>query len=391
VETGPCGPGLPPRRLLEPDDGLARQVVISRSRTARVVRAGGDVVARAEILARLYFHGPRWGGPTGQIPSASQGRPMFGTMVRRWTRTEEMGGRLDRVERQLEIQLLLLGKQLNHTVRNLPDGSPLQDAEFKVFSQFGDDGIIQFLLSAVPVSRPWFVEFGVEDYREATTRFLLQNDNWCGLVMDGSAENVASIKRSPWYAQHELTAKAAWVTAENINELLTEAGFTGPLGLLHIDVDGNELHLWNALEVADPDIVILEYNAILGPDHALTIPYDPAFDRRTAHSTWLYFGASLRALVEACARRGYGFVGCNSAGNNAYFVRRTLLGRVREVSIAEGFVMSRFRESRGPGGQMSFLTGGDRLAAIRDARYIDLERDEVRSVGDIFGLGDPRV
>ena len=311
---------------------------------------------------------------------------MFGKWVRRVIRLPEILGRLQQIQRQGEDQLLLQGRHMTHVVKGLPDGSPLRDAEFKVFSQFGDDGIIQYLLSAVSVSDNRFVEFGVEDYREATTRFLLQNDNWRGLVLDASAEHVTAIRNSREYAFHELTARAALVTAENINELLTDAGFAGPIGLLHIDIDGNELHVWNALKAADPDIVVLEYNALLGPDRVLTVPYDPDFDRRQAHFSWLYQGASIRALAAACQQRDYAFVGCNSAGNNAYFVRRGQLGRVREVSIEEGFVMSHFRESRDREGRMSFATGVDRLALMRDAVYLDLERDELRTVGEIFGV-----
>jgi hypothetical protein len=311
---------------------------------------------------------------------------MFGKWVRRVIRLPEIIDRLQRIEDQGEAQLLLQGKQLAHVVKSLPDGSPLRDAEFKVFSQFGDDGIIQFLLSAVSVSNDRFVEFGVESYREATTRFLLRNDNWRGLVLDSSAENVSAIRGSVDFWLHELQAEVATVTPDNINAFLTDAGFTGPIGLLHIDIDGNDLHVWNALEVADPDIVILEYNALLGPDHALTVPYDPCFDRRKAHSSWLYHGASIRAIVAACQRCGYAFVGCNSAGNNAYFVRRGQLGRVREVSIEDGFVMSRFRESRDRAGQPSFATGTERLALIRDTVFLDLERDQLRTVGEIFDL-----
>ena len=311
---------------------------------------------------------------------------MLGKSIRRWVRTQHLLDRFQQLEQQGERLLLLTGKQLSHTVKKLPDGSSLRDAEFKVFSQFGDDGIIQFLLSGVPVSDDRFVEFGVEDYREATTRFLMQNDNWRGLIMDSSEENVDAIRRSWWYGAHELTVRTAWVTAENINDLLSDAGFTGPLGLLHIDIDGNDLHVWNALSVAQPDIVILEYNALLGPDHVLTVPYDPAFDQTKAHFSSLYFGASLKALAESCDRRGYAFVGCNSAGNNAYFVRRSLIGRVREVTVAEGFVMSRFREARDVEGNRCHLTGVERLAVTRDAVYLDLERDELRTVGEIFGV-----
>jgi hypothetical protein len=315
-----------------------------------------------------------------------EGDGMFGRWVRRALRLPQILGRFEQLEYQGEAQLLLLGKQLSHTVKGLPDGASLRDAEFRVFSQFGDDGIIQYLLSAVPVSCDCFIEFGVEDYREATTRFLMHNDNWRGLVMDSSEDSITRIRQSWWYGLHELTVRKAWVTAENVNDHLADAGFAGPVGLLHIDIDGNDLHVWNAIDVVDPDIVILEYNALLGPDHSLTLPYDPAFDRTVAHSSWLYFGSSLRALADACAARDYAFVGCNSAGNNAYFVRRGKLGRVREVSIEEGFVMSRFRESRDNDGQFTFVSGADRLALMRDAVFLDLERDALRTVGEIYGV-----
>lgn len=310
---------------------------------------------------------------------------MFGNHIRRWARTEQIEGRLDALARQAEDLKLLIGRGLSHQVRGLPDGASLQQAEFKVFSQFGDDGIIQFLLSALPVCNDTFIEFGVEDYQESNTRFLMENDNWRGLVMDSSQDNVDRI-RNRWYGTHDLTALQAWVTAENINNLLEDGGFKGPIGLLHIDIDGNDLHVWEAIEAVQPDILILEYNAILGSEHRLTIPYDPDFDRRSAHWSWLYFGASLRALAESCDRKGYAFVGCNSAGNNAYFVRRPLIGRVRETSVEDGFVMSRFRESRDKAGAHSFLSGPDRLAAIRDCAFLDLERNEVRTVAEIYGL-----
>src|ERR671930_661977 len=60
----------------------------------------------------------------------------------------------------------------------------IRDSEFKVFSQFGEDGIIQFLVSQVAIAEETFVEFGVHDYRESNTRFLLVHDNWRGLIID---------------------------------------------------------------------------------------------------------------------------------------------------------------------------------------------------------------
>ena len=81
--------------------------------------------------------------------------------------------------------------------RQLSDLKPNQihAAEFRVFSQWGEDGILQHLLRHIPISRKVFVEFGVENYKEANTRFLLIKDNWEGLVLDGSRENIDYIKQ----------------------------------------------------------------------------------------------------------------------------------------------------------------------------------------------------
>ena len=50
-----------------------------------------------------------------------------------------------------------------------------RDAEFRVFSQWGEDGLIQYLLSRVPTPNKVFVEFGVENYLESNSRFLVLN------------------------------------------------------------------------------------------------------------------------------------------------------------------------------------------------------------------------
>ena len=69
----------------------------------------------------------------------------------------------------------------------------LSEVEFQVFSQFGDDGIIQYLVDKLPIKNKTFIEFGVEDYKESNTRFLLINNGWSGFVMDGDEKNVQQI------------------------------------------------------------------------------------------------------------------------------------------------------------------------------------------------------
>ena len=58
----------------------------------------------------------------------------------------------------------------------------IQDYEFKVFSQWGEDGILQHLTSVIEIPQKTFIEFGVEDFSESNCRFLLMKDNWRGFV-----------------------------------------------------------------------------------------------------------------------------------------------------------------------------------------------------------------
>src|ERR1700738_3813221 len=206
--------------------------------------------------------------------------------------------------------------------------SRLRDAEFKSFSQFGDDGIIQYLIHRLAPLPDSFVEFGVENYRESNTRFLLLNNNWRGLVMDGNKDSIRYVKKDDISWRHTLAARCAFINRDNINDLLTEAGFTGAIGLLSIDIDGIDYWVWEKLKVIDPVIVIVEYNSIFGPDLAVTIPYDPKFVRPQAHYSGQFWGASLKALALLADRKGYSLLGCNSAGNNAYFVRNDKLGQL---------------------------------------------------------------
>jgi hypothetical protein len=291
--------------------------------------------------------------------------------------------RVELIARQTESNALMLGKLLSNQVKALGPRRPLRDAEFKVTSQWGDDGIIQYLIANVPIESDTFVEFGVESYAEANTRFLLVNDNWRGLVIDGSAAYMAALRSSDIHWRHDLTAIDAFITRENINDLIGGAGFRGPLGILSVDIDGNDYWVWEALTVVDPAIVIVEYNSVFGRNRAVSVPYAADFVRGRAHSSNLYWGCSLRALCLLAERKGYAFVGCNTNGNNAYFVKRSLTGNLVITTPAEGYVASRFRESRDADGRLTYKAGSERFAVIADMPVINVERGVLARLGDL--------
>lgn len=286
---------------------------------------------------------------------------------------------------QLAESKMLTAKVLINQIAawgTLPD---IRDAEFKVFSQFGEDGILQYLIrqTRIPRELNTFVEFGVETYSEANTRFLLINDNWRGLIMDGDEDNMAKVKQSPLYWRHSLTAVAAFIDADNINRLIADAGFNGEIGVLSVDIDGNDYWVWDRINVVNPVIVVAEYNSVFGPHRAVTVPYDPTFVRGEAHFTNLYWGCSLKALQFVADRKGYALVGSNSAGNNAFFVRRDCLYDLKEISVESAYVESRFRESRDTSGSLTFLSGRARFDAISSLPVHDVEKDVIVPLGGL--------
>ncbi|MBD2269310.1 hypothetical protein H6F62_11165 [Anabaena sp. FACHB-1391] len=268
-----------------------------------------------------------------------------------------------------------LGRIESRQLQSL-DKLELQDNEFQVFSQWGEDGIIQMLLRHIEIPNKIFIEFGVENYTESNTRFLLINDNWAGLVIDGSPENISYIKQDSIYWQRNLKAVQAFIDQDNINKIIAENGIKGEIGILSIDIDGNDYWVWQAIDVVAPAIVIIEYNSIFGKDKAVTIPYDPSFVRSEAHYSMLYAGASLKALYNLGKAKGYSFVGCNSVGNNAFafFVRQDLKPTaIKELTVAEGYIASQFRESRDEKGNLSYLSWDEGNKILSSLPLVDLE------------------
>jgi hypothetical protein len=281
--------------------------------------------------------------------------------------------RLRRID-SIESRAVYLQEALGRIeARQTENAKTLREAEFRVFSQWGEDGIIQFLSRHVPIENKTFVEFGVQDYLESNTRFLVVKDNWSGLVIDGSAENIGKVRGSELYWRHRIRAECAFITRDNINDIIRSAGITGDIGLLSVDIDGNDYWVWQAIDVIQPRIVVVEYNARFGAERAVSVPYDPQFIRERAHSSVIYYGASLAALAKLGEAKGYALVGCNSSGNNAFFVRKDVRpSSLPSLTAREAYVHASFRESRDASGNLSFLNREDERQLLEALPLVDL-------------------
>jgi hypothetical protein len=158
-----------------------------------------------------------------------------------------------------------------------------------------------------------FVEFGFHPI-EFNCAEMARDPEWRGLLIDGDARPVDDARA---LFSGRIKIVETFLTLDNL--AFIKSNFA-KLGVLSIDVDGNDYWFLENLIDADPSVICVEYNSSFGLD-PITVPYDPTFDRHQKHSRGWYHGASLTALARLCASRGYGLAAVSSAGANAFFTR----------------------------------------------------------------------
>lgn len=258
----------------------------------------------------------------------------------------------------------------------------LREYEFKIFSENGEDGIIQYLIESINIKNKTFIEFGVEDFFESNCRFLIMKDaKWKGFVIDGSTKNIDSLKNSYFYWRRHLVAVDEFITKENINNILAKSNFGDDLGILSIDIDGNDYYILEAIKDFKPSILICEYNPVFGGSRKISIPYKNDFSRTDAHHSNLYWGASLAAMTYIANKKGYSLVGTTTYCNNAFYVRNDLLNdKLNVLSTEEAYSPSNYRESRNENGSLTFISGDERLDAIRGLPIFEVEKQTMEKI-----------
>ena len=208
------------------------------------------------------------------------------------------------------------------------------DVNFRCYSQFEEDGILLYIFGLIGAKDKVAVEICAGDGVQCNTANLIINHGWQGFLFDGDERFVEQGKR--FYAKHPDTFlnppqfNQCWVTRENVNQIVSEAGISGDVDLLSLDIDGMDYWIWEQLDIIKPRVVVCETQNIIPPELSLTVPYDPEFIRVTPD----YFGASLAAMTKLGNKKGYRLVGTHRYGFNAFYVRNDVGEKLLpEVSV----------------------------------------------------------
>lgn len=257
----------------------------------------------------------------------------------------------------------------------------LADVEARVFSQWGEDGILDFLLERLEVPRPRCLEIGVGDYREANTRLLVELRGAQAVVVDASPRLAARVKGDDIAWRGTVVPVQMFVTPSNIRRPLREVyEFGGAPDLVSMDVDGMDYWLLEAMPLDECSVVVAEYNALLGCNRPVTVPYAENFSRHLAHYSGIYYGASLPALVHLMTSRGFCFVGTTESKVNAFFVRKDLTEllpfALPDSSDLAPYARRSVRDSRGRDGRLVFANQAEQLRQIAGLPVVDVVTGE---------------
>jgi len=237
-----------------------------------------------------------------------------------------MDTQLASIDQKIQKQLLSHLRQ-RCTEDHIDFGRSINDFGFRVYSQYEEDGMLLYIYAAIGFQSKRVVEICAGDGRECMATNLIINHQFDGLLFDGNDQLVTAGQK--FFASHRDTFRQppsfqkAWITTENVNDLLIHNDFIGDIDLLSLDVDGVDYWIWKAIEVVRPRVCVLETNNIIPSELSLTVPYSDDFD-----SSWQkpppqqYFrGVSLKAMSELSERKGYRLIGVNRLGFNAFFLR----------------------------------------------------------------------
>ena len=237
----------------------------------------------------------------------------------------------------------------------------LWDAEFRVFSQFGEDGIVDLLLDELQISKPRIMEIGAGDFSECNSRFALHKRNCSAYLVDMREDLQRGLQESEIRWKASVAVEIAKIDEKNIKDIESRASkFLKYIDVISLDIDGIDFWIaqhinWNGIKIA-----IVEYNPVFGAKLAVSVPKETFSSRFEHHYSGLVYGASLLAWIEFFASKDMRFVGTNRAGNNAFFVPSSLAGnlpfRLPDISQLDAYVDWQIRDSRNQDQTLSSLS-----------------------------------
>lgn len=268
--------------------------------------------------------------------------------------------------------------------KNYPYINNLTNVDYKIFSQNGEDGIIDYLLYQIKVEKPKFLEIGVGDFTESNTRYIFERCSPKGTIIDCINDFENKVKKNIKIWRGELQIVNKMINSKNILNTLNDTRSLQDLDLFSLDIDGIDYWIVDKLPKNFSKIAVLEFNPIFGDKLEVTVPDDINFNRSKYHYSNLCFGMSLLAAINIMKKKNFYFIGTNQFKNNAFFISNNYSKEkffknieIQHENISEN---ANFTESKNNKGKLNYLKYKDRVKEIYNCELIDLSSEKMRSI-----------
>jgi hypothetical protein len=265
----------------------------------------------------------------------------------------------------------------------------LEDVDYKIFSQNGEDGILDYLLTCLKIDKPKFIEIGVGDYHESNTRFIFERTSCKGLIIDIIEDFKKKVSQNTKVWRGDLNILSKKIDSENFIPTIKEYNFKDNVDIFSIDVDGIDYWILEKIPKKFSKIIVAEFNPYFGSELSITVPNDPNFNRTNYHYSNLCFGASLKAIIELLSKKGFIFLGTNLFRNNVFFVNEDFKDQLSidfpDTKDLSKFTNANFRESRDINNNLTLISPQKIINKIADCNVVDLsnEMKEIKKISEI--------
>ena len=290
----------------------------------------------------------------------------------------------------LDRVIFCIGKvQISLNRNKYDEVGDLIETEVKIFSQNGEDGIIDYLVHKLKVDKKNFVEIGVGNYRESNTRFLYNRYHPKGLIIDYIDDMKKKVTKHVNFWKGDLRICNQKIDADNILDILNK-NCDYEIDFFSIDIDSIDYWIIKKLKNDISKIFVAEYNPVFGAELEVTVPNISGFERSKYHYSYLCYGMSLKALINLMDQKGYYFIGTNLQKINAFFIlkefKKEVFFKNIKIKSLDNYTNSNIRDSRDINNNLNFLSGNNKFKEIEDCEVINLKdnKNELVKLKDLI-------
>lgn len=200
-----------------------------------------------------------------------------------------------------------------------------------VYSQFGDDGIIEEIirrLDQAGLKDGWCVEFGAWDgVHLSNTCNLIRNQGFSAVLIEADRAKYQELCRNlPQENCIKLCRFVEFAGPSSLDGILSDTPIPKNFDFLSIDIDGCDIHILESLVVYRLKLICIEFNPTIPNE----VDYVPPRDFSVKH------GSSPRSIIAVAERKGYRLVAATFA--NLFLMPAELVPSVIEAPVALGDV-----------------------------------------------------